>query len=684
MTAPEVDVQPVRSLRHLDDHECRQNSGTNSMSRLERIRVAEWSLMLLRMKWFALGAFGLAVGAAGIGCGSDSRTEGELPRGTGAGSDAAVMSPGLIADSGASTSTAGGPVGGNGASPMLQPISLDECGADNPAKLSAADVQKLKAGGASTGMRTLYPYDGTVFPRGLTAPVLMWEGGTAKAVYVHMKAGLFEYHGCLVPSATGQLQVPQKVWDTAGQQTRGASDPFLVELSTWNGSAAAGPLSLKLTIAQATLKGSIYYNSYNSQLSGSFGQNGSILRIKPGKSAEVFLRQNTCTGCHSVSANGQRIIAKELGASGGGFSIPGLGGVGADGQIYALTPTTAPNPQPLRGAQGASFTGLSPNGKFYVSSAASLNVGPPLQGGVLAVAANATLYETDTGNAVQGSGIPTSAMMPTFSPDGTLITFSDSAAGGHSLSVMTFDVSGGKASSKRDVFTDASKLAGWPFVLPDNSALVFTLGTSSQFTGGGAGINPVAQGPESDLALVDLRTGKSFVLAQAMGFRTQADLVAGKTYLPFGAAELHRHYYPTVSPVSGGGYFWIFFDTIRHYGNQGLHRQLWGAAVAVQSAASELGSTSYEKDPSFPAFYLAGQELPVANHRAFTVLDPCRADGQTCETGVDCCSGFCTNGKCGVEAPRCAMTNEACKVSADCCSKQDSCINGFCAPPLLL
>jgi hypothetical protein len=61
-----------------------------------------------------------------------------------------------------------------------EPIAIDECGDNNPAGLPAAEIQKLKAGGGSSAeLRPLYPYDGTVFPRGMLAPDLMWEGPPA-------------------------------------------------------------------------------------------------------------------------------------------------------------------------------------------------------------------------------------------------------------------------------------------------------------------------------------------------------------------------------------------------------------------------------------------------------------------------------------------------------------------------
>jgi hypothetical protein len=216
--------------------------------------------------------------------------------------------------------------------------------------------------------------------------------------------------------------------------------------------------------------------------------------------------------------------------------------------------------------------------------------------------------------------------------------------------------------------------------LPDLAAVLFTEGSASDYSGNGVAIsNGRSDGPPTDLKIVDVKSGKATILAQAMGFATPEDAAQEKTYLPFGAEELHMHYYPTVSPVAAGGYFWVFFDSVRHYGNKGIRRQLWGAAISIQSKddGEFASSGGYELDPSYPAFYLSGQELEGANHRAFTALDPCQVDGSSCETGIDCCSGSCTDGTCGIPMG-CAKLDDACKTSSDCCDTDNRCINGFC------
>jgi hypothetical protein len=591
--------------------------------------------------------------------------------------------PGVIvtgsggADAGATTK----PVGTGGA--PQGPVSIDECLPVNPAGVDAATVQKLQAGSGSAGnLRLLNPYDGTVFPRGLIAPLLMWDGGgAADLVYLHIKASSFEYKGCLKPTAAGQLQVPQAIWDQAAAKTGGQSDPFTVELTTSSGGTATGPVSEKITIAQATLKGSIFYNSYSSLMVkpsvpsvGIFtGGSGAVLRIVPGKKAEAFLGQTQCTGCHSVSANGTRMVANDKSPT------------TSSGASYPITLGGAPNPTPIApNAADGSFVGMYPDGSLYVSNAHPGQAMGPRAGFLGSQGAEtAALHETDTGNVIAGSGVPTGTMTPMFSPDGSLLAFNDYAInGGHGLAVMTFDKASRTASAYKKVFeaTDGT-FPAWPFFLPDQKGLVFAVGTAADFSGMAIGLNLGGLTPvSSDLYVLDLASGATKLLARAAGFASDQDAQGGKTYLPFGPEELHHNFYPTVSPVAAGGYFWVFFDSFRHYGNTHTNtmvRQLWGAAVDISPTGA------YTADPSHPAFYITGQEDVAGNHRAFTALDPCKKDGDTCTTGIDCCGGFCTDGSCRpppppAMGPQCAHTDESCASGMPCCNAKDRCIAGFC------
>jgi hypothetical protein len=484
-------------------------------------------------------------------------------------------------------------------------VVIDECGASNAAGLDAASVETLMTGGDTAGLSWLYPYDGTVFPGGVGAPLLMWKSpATADAVYVRLQSSTFDYQGCLKPTGAGQLQLPSEIWSLANAATAGAGDPFKLELSVLAAGVASGPIIEHIVIATGTLPGAVYYMTVGSKLteSGGLGTLGesAIIGVRPARSAELILGASGCTGCHGLSADGSRLVAY---ASGSGVA-------------YALSGSSAANPPVVGPAPGAEYGAVVPDGTLYLATAHPAGVGPRTYGASAAM--NATLYETATGNPVADAGVPSGAMVAAFSGDASLLAFNDFAInGGRGLALMAFSESARTASAYRQVFSDPSLYPAWPSFLPDAKALLFSLGQGSDFTGGGTGISAIiTPGPATDLYVLDLASQTSTLLAQAMGFATPADASSNTTYLPFGAGELHQNYSPTVLPVTSGGYAWLFFDSRRDYGNLGLLRQIWGAAIDVSS------DSSYRRDPSHPAFFLPGQEIGTGNFRPVATLDP--------------------------------------------------------------
>ena len=472
-------------------------------------------------------------------------------------------------------------------------VTIDDCKVGGAAKLDEMMIAALLRGGEGS-VKWLYPYDGTVFPAGPTAPLLMWDDGSVAedAVYLHIHSSSFDYRGCLKPTAQGQLQFPQQVWAVAGASTTGAADPFSLELSVLSGGQVLGPTSEQIVIATGALIGSVYYQTVGVGL-------GSVLRVQPGQTAQPVAGGSlSCAGCHSVSANGSRLIAE----------------VSSAGTSFALEPGSN-SPVVLSSVQGAESPGLTPDGALYVASAHPSGMGPRMySAGVM----TAGLYETMTGALVSGSGIPTGAMVPAFSPDGSLLVFNDFAInGGKGLALMDFSETARTASNYRILFSDATYYPAWPSFLPDGRSIVLQRGAGADFSGGGTGIlQNVTPGPRSDLFLIDAGAHTPTLLARAMGFKSASDAASDNTYLPFGPSEAHQNYSPTVSPATSGGYAWVFFDSMRHYGNLGLHRLIWGAAVDVAPDGS------YVVDPSHPAFFLSGQELGSGNFRAVAALDP--------------------------------------------------------------
>src|SRR5580704_679305 len=77
-------------------------------------------------------------------------------------------------------------VGASGGTPIKMDagVSIDDC---TGSSVGAATVTSLEAGGTlDPAMKWLYPYDQTIFPGGIIAPVLQWtpQSGGADAVYV--------------------------------------------------------------------------------------------------------------------------------------------------------------------------------------------------------------------------------------------------------------------------------------------------------------------------------------------------------------------------------------------------------------------------------------------------------------------------------------------------------------------
>jgi hypothetical protein len=190
--------------------------------------------------------------------------------------------------------------------------------------------------------------------------------------------------------------------------------------------------------------------------------------------------------------------------------------------------------------------------------------------------------------------------------------------------------------------------------------------------------------------------------------------------------DTRLNFKPTVNPTTTGGYQWVVFMSRRMYGNvatinpyasdprhtdeidptkaaakgyalQPSPKKLW---VAAMKANATPGS-----DPSYPAFYLDGQELYSGNSRGYWVLPQCVAPSATrsaatlCTTTDDCCQSPAS--KCVLDIPvstnpptshcvpnsaiTCAADNAACNVDADCCNALSSgarCSANKCTVPM--
>jgi hypothetical protein len=621
------------------------------------------------LAWAAALAAGLVVASCGNSH-DGSHFGGSSGSSSSGGSSGGDGGPSFGDDGGGSSS---GSFGDGGHPTPTQPVTIDDC----PGPVSAATATALQGGGpVDPAMKWLYPYDGTIFPGGIAGPVLQWnpQSGGADGVYLHMKSNLFEYKGCFGSTNPMQLPVPDKAWTTAWAQSTGAGDPLHVELTTIASNKVSGPITQSWTFALGSLKGVVYYNTYTSP---QVGNNGAVMAIQPGaaKPSPFLVIQGTapqgpCISCHSVSANGSMIVAQRHQYPGGLLQS----------ESYDLLKTPTPNPSsPLATTKSDDwgFSAVFPDGSRLLTdgqpgqTGGIFPAGPGDNPGMEGPKAS-TMYDPKTGNTIPTTGLPQHLMMPSFSPDGTKLAFNDTDnGGGHTLSVMDFDASTNAFSNAKQIFHDSNRYPGWPFFTPDSKAVVFFVGSAPNFSStSNPPLNSVAQG---NLFWVELATGVAHGLDAANGLAPN-----GAVYLPYGSRDQDLSFYPTVSPVAAGGYFWVFFTSRRNYGNVLVDandnppsKKIWVSAISIGGKGGS--------DASHPAFYLPGQELGSGNIRAFATLSPCKQNGQSCTSGIDCCGGACVNGSCG--APQgCSNVDEKCTTSADCCSGQGlQCINGYCA-----
>jgi hypothetical protein len=569
----------------------------------------------------------------------------------------------------------------------------------------------------------LYPYTGTVWPRGILAPLLQWTPGKADAtaVWIHLASKTFTYDGYFGrPAALAatslyvRAPIPQDIWQQATESTAG-NDTLALSLVLLQGGAAVGPLTESWKVAPGILQGTVYYQSYGTLLvkNSDFTVNNAtvtnalvgaaVLGIQPGAlSPTVVAGTNTQTGqsmgtgcraCHTVASNGASLIVQD--------------------NVYPYAVTSEYNLQTLAEtvmtpSAVLSFAALSPDGKYALTSGVFMGAPTDTQ---------TELYELapPAGTALTVAGLPSGVMgaTPSFSPDGKHVAFTHvagtlgSLTGDGSVVAMNFDetaAGGPTMTGATNVFTVPSGTdagtnlcVGFPSFMPTNDSLLIQLQLASCSS---SHFNPYVgtSNVNGEIWWTDLATATQHRLDALNGKNPN-----GTSYLPVGpnnhGDDTTLNYEPTVNPAPSGGYAWVIFTSRRLYGSiatidpflsdprdsgydyltQVTTKKLWVAAIDLNAPPGT--------DPSHPAFYLPAQELQAGNARGFWVLNPCEADGKSCTEGDQCCGGYCQplgdGGSlvCGSATPTCSALGDKCVMSSDCCDTTAQCIDGYCAAP---
>lgn len=590
-------------------------------------------------------------------------------------------------------------------------------------KLAKSPVRDAldKAATEDSELVWLYPYDGTVWPRGLPAPLLQWKHGAhaAEAVKLLIEVDtnyrvelyLGRPPGLAATQPISRLPIPQAIWRNALQS--GAKMKVTLTIAASDGASGFATYTAThnptWTIAPASLRGTVYYNSYLTKLvenvggakgGGRFG--GATLAIRRDQFDPVLVAGTTttdtsgCRVCHVIASNGSVLIAQHEN--------------NLVSSRYDLTDMNREIGYTAADKGKFGWAALTPDGTVALGSS-----GPPGTNAENTASLTASgLYRVTDGSVLNANGLSefvTQAAMPTFSPDGRKVAFNlwagagnaSIAANGRSLVVMDFakvnDTTYSFANPKA-VFTsnNADHAPGWPAFLPDGSGVVFEL--------------QVRPGDDNENFTTRREARGELWWSDLNGQAHALDRANGTSYLPSAPTghldDATLQYEPTVAPLVAGGYAWVVFTSRRLYGNVATRppfqsdprsedlrpgnpngpttKKLWVAALDVPSKPGT--------DPSHPAFYLPAQELYAGNTRGYWVLDACKEDSAICSGGDECCGGYCRldqesgMGICmDVPEDMCSREYDKCNVSADCCTDtrtQLYCIAGRCAMASLL
>ncbi len=422
------------------------------------------------------------------------------------------------------------------------------------------DVRAFDATPTPTTGAWVYPQDGVNLPR--NTPSLLFEWNAAEGA-VYRLDFTSHYTSMTVYTDQHEFVADGPTWATIAGTNAGGEVSVVLSAALADGTVLQeAPRTLHVNRMDA--EGSVIYWSTTSQ---------GLIKLPWGGAAVNLLTPNEagghCVGCHALSNDGKIAFSYDGGNAGMGVK-----------RVADMSDIVGPVPDGATAGStwpGGNFKTFSPDGRLLLST----------------FLGNIKLYDADTGALLKDVLSDGTATHVDWSPDGKEVVFvrnvpheADWAFSGPSQIAVLPYLGNLNFGSWRVVFDPQP---GWkayyPTYSPDGNWIAFNQSTGDAYND-----------PDAELWVID-----------AGGKRPPVRLTNAN-----GEGVLTNSW-PHWAPLPDDDVLWLAFSSTRAYGTKSADKpQIWVAGFDPKKAEQGV-------DPSWPAFWLTGQDSNTSNHQPFWI-----------------------------------------------------------------